>query len=85
MQVSALFIDPQGHYPQLLSDCWDQKRDARAYVGPNPVVAHPPCYLWTNFAALNYSRWGGEHNKPGNDLGCFESALRAVRTWGGAC
>jgi hypothetical protein len=26
-------------------------------------------------AAVNYARWGGEHNKPGNDGGCFTSAL----------
>jgi hypothetical protein len=46
-------------------------------------VAHPPCHLWTNFAALNYKRYGGEHNRPGNDGGCFAAALAAVRICGG--
>lgn len=47
------------------------------------MVAHPPCQLWVNFAALNYKRYGGEHNRPGNDGGCFNSALKSVRRWGG--
>jgi hypothetical protein len=56
---------------------------ARLYDGVLPVVAHPPCQLWGNMAAVNYSRWGGEHNKPGNDGGCFSSALDSVRRCGG--
>jgi hypothetical protein len=48
-----------------------------------PVVAHPPCQLWGNLAAVNYARWGGEHNKPGNDGGCFESAIKSVIRCGG--
>jgi hypothetical protein len=81
--VSALFVDTKGIYPQLVWDCWGKDRDARLYPGSNPVVAHPPCNLWVNYAALNYKRYGGEHNRPGNDGGCFERALRAVRNWGG--
>lgn len=84
MTVAAIFIDPEGPYPKLPDvDCWDESRDARTYAGPHPVVAHPPCQLWVNFAALNFKRWGGEHNRPGNDGRCFMSALLAVRTFGG--
>jgi hypothetical protein len=85
MTVAALYIDPRGPYPKLLGPdlCWDEKRDARTYAGPWPVVAHPPCQLWTNFAHLNFARWSGEHNRPGNDGGCFASALAAVRQYGG--
>jgi hypothetical protein len=82
--IAALFVARDGEYwdrPDV--DAWDIERDARKYAGPHPVVAHPPCQLWVNFAALNYKRYGGEHNKPGNDLGCFESALASVRRWGG--
>jgi hypothetical protein len=39
--------------------------------------------LWVNFAALNFKRYGGEHNRPGNDGGCFISALASVRKFGG--
>jgi hypothetical protein len=82
--IAALFVDPRGVYSNLPGvDVWDEKRDARLYPGPWPVVAHPPCQLWTNFAALNFKRWGGEHNRPGNDGGCFASALESVRAWGG--
>ena len=64
-------------------DLWPEYRDARNYTGPHPVVAHPPCQLWGKFARINYARWGGPHNHPGNDGGCFVSALAAVREYGG--
>lgn len=82
--IAALFVERNGAYfgiPDV--DPWDEARDARKYDGPHPVVAHPPCQLWVNFAALNFKRWGGEHNRPGNDGGCFSSALASVRRWGG--
>jgi hypothetical protein len=60
---------------------WDEARDARRYAGPWPVVAHPPCQRWCQLAPLNASRIEGYH--VGDDGGCFESALAAVRTWGG--
>lgn len=82
--ISALFVAKNGCYYGLENvDPWDEERDARLYAGPWPVVAHPPCNLWVNFAALNFSRYGGEHNRPGNDGGCFASALASVRRWGG--
>lgn len=82
--VAALFVETGGVYFGLPGvDPWDAARDARLYAGPWPVVAHPPCQLWVNFAALNFKRYGGEHNRPGNDGGCFASALASVRRWGG--
>jgi hypothetical protein len=82
--IAALFIDPRGPYPKMSDvDCWDARRDARLYAGPYPVVAHPPCHLWVNLAAVNFKRYGGEHNRPGNDGGCFASALASVRKYGG--
>lgn len=82
--VSALYVDPRGPYPNLLADCWDETRDARLYAGPNPVVAHPPCQRWGRY-------WGGgpmlvgtpKQKQLGDDEGCFRAALRDVRTWGG--
>lgn len=82
--IAALFVQTNGACFGLDGvDPWDEKRDARKYAGPWPVVAHPPCQLWVNFAALNFKRYGGEHNKPGNDGGCFASALACVRRFGG--
>lgn len=84
LRVAALYVEKNGAYFGLPDvDTWDKERDARLYDGPYPVVAHPPCQLWTRFAKVNYVRWGGEHNRPGNDGGAFASALAAVRRWGG--
>lgn len=82
--VAALFVENKGVYSGLKGvDAWDIKRNALNYNGPYPVVAHPPCKLWGKFAKINYLRWGGEHNKPGNDGGLFEHAVRCVRKFGG--
>jgi len=72
--IAALYVERGGVYLGLDGvDPWDESRDARLYAGPWPVVAHPPCERW--------GRWAGE--MAGQDNGCFESALRSVRTWGG--
>lgn len=82
--IAALFVEKYGIYSELKDvELWDKERDARFYMNNYSVVAHPPCQLWTRFAHVNYARWGGEHNKPGNDRGCFQSALINVRRCGG--
>lgn len=84
MKIAALFVQADGCYSNLENvDAWPESRDARLYNLSLPVVAHPPCQLWGNMAAVNYARWGGEHNKPGSDGGCFASALRSVIRCGG--
>lgn len=78
--IAALFVDTKGIYVRMSGiDCWTVERDARKYDAMYPVVAHPPCQLWGKMANVNYARYGGEHNRPGNDGGCFTSALRNVR------
>jgi hypothetical protein len=80
-RVAALYVDPAGVYAGLPDiDLWDEARDARLYGGPWPVVAHPPCARWCQLASVNEARWGA---KIGDDGGCFEAALKAVRTFGG--
>lgn len=82
--VAALFVQPEGVYfndPRF--DPWDEVRDARKYDGEYPVIAHPPCQRWGKLGVANWHRWGGEHNRPGNDGGCFISALESVRRNGG--
>lgn len=90
--VAALFVDPKGVYPQLLgmNRCWDEARDARGYgthyATELPVVAHPPCQLWVNMAAVNWKRYGRQRPAwypGGDDEECFAAALRAVRAYGG--
>lgn len=79
--IAALFVDERGPYVGLPDvDVWGLSRDARTYPGPHPVVAHPPCNVWCQLAAINEARYG---HKVGDDGGCFAAALAAVRRWGG--
>ncbi len=80
--IAALFVEGGGVYsgrPDVVT--WDVTRDARNYCGTYPVVAHPPCQRWGRF-------WHGSPRRPhqfrlGDDGGCFNAALLAVRLWGG--
>lgn len=80
--IAALYVEKDGCYFGLEGvDPWDQARDARQYVGPWPVVAHPPCERWGRY-------WNGGPSArvkrlKGDDGGCFAAALAAVRAWGG--
>lgn len=80
--IAALFVETDGcYFGQAGVDPWDIDRDARAYAGPHPVVAHPPCQRWGRF-------FHGSTRKPhqyrlGEDGGCFAAALTAVRNYGG--
>ena len=79
--IAALYVATGGCYFGLEGvDPWDEARDARAYDGPWPVVAHPPCQRWCRLAGLIEARWG---HKRGDDGGTFAAALAAVRTFGG--
>lgn len=76
--VAALFVDANGIYSVLPGvDVWSKDRDARAYMGPFPVVAHPPCERWGRWW------WADGSDAPGNDEGCFVAALSAVERFGG--
>jgi len=85
MKISALFVIKNGPYFGIdFIDPWDELRDARNYNGPHPVIAHPPCERWGRY-------WSGgpmlagtsKAKKLGDDKGCFEAALNAVRKYGG--
>lgn len=81
LPIAALYVTKGGSYYGLEGvDPWDEERDARLYDGPYPVVAHPPCAAWCRLAGFRESRHG---LKRGEDGGCFEAALNAVRTFGG--
>lgn len=83
--IAALYVASDGPYFGLSDvDPWDEARDARQYAGPHPVIAHPPCQRWGRMwrgSPINIKR--GIVEKLGDDGGCFESALKSVRRWGG--
>lgn len=75
--IAALYVETDGAYFGLEGvDPWDEKRDARLYDGPFPVVAHPPCARWSIMGNCRGYR-------DGKDGGCFEHALSCVRRFGG--
>lgn len=84
--IAALYVENGGSYYGLPGvDPWDMERDARKYPGPHPVVAHPPCQRWGKmwFGQPLAVKKTGVRKIKGDDDGCFEAALNAVRTWGG--
>lgn len=80
--VAALYVATNGcYFGQPGVEPWDIHRDARAYGGPHPVVAHPPCERWGRY-------WSGGPSAKvkrtkGDDGGCFAAALASVRRFGG--
>jgi hypothetical protein len=84
--IAALYVETGGSYYGLAGvDPWDEARDARSYAGPYPVVAHPPCQRWGKLWAGQplAIKLTGERKRKGDDGGCFEAALGAVRRFGG--
>jgi hypothetical protein len=80
--IAALYVEKNGPYYNLAGvDPYDRERDARRYAGPYSVVAHPPCERWGRY-------WSGGPSAKirrlkGDDGGCFDRALWAVRNFGG--
>lgn len=86
MTIAALYVETDGAYFGLDGiEPWDQIRDARQYDGPHPVIAHPPCPRWGPmwFGSPLVVKRTGVRKVKGDDGGCFEAALAAVRKFGG--
>lgn len=48
--VAALCVSGRSIYKHLPGvECFDRRRDARSFDGSTPVVAHPPCRLWSKY------------------------------------
>jgi hypothetical protein len=75
--VAALYVDVEnGPYSKIPGvDCWGVERDARAYEGLYPVVAHPPCGPYGRFWWRYKGGEGGEE--------CARLAVEDVRRCGG--
>lgn len=80
--IAALYVETDGCYANVPGvDVWDEKRDARLYAGPYPVVAHPPCQRWGRMAHGGPSAPGTR--TVGEDGGCLAAALDALAEFGG--
>ena len=72
--IAALYVDRLGPYPSMPGvECWDEKRNAKLYDGPYPVVAHPPCGPWSKLRHLCTKQ----------DASCGPRAFEQVRALGG--
>lgn len=47
--VSVLWVNRPTVYRWFGLDLWDISRDANQYVGPGPIIAHPPCGPWGKY------------------------------------
>lgn len=84
--IAALYVETNGSYFNLPGiDPWDEKRDARKYDGPYPVIAHPPCQRWGKMwmGRPSYVAQTGIRKVKGDDGGCFAAALAFARKCGG--
>lgn len=59
-------------------ECFDIDRDARTFDGGMPVVAHPPCRLWSAFCAHQ-----AKSNNPDAERALGVFCVEQVRAWGG--
>lgn len=74
MRIPVLYADERGPYAaDARFSVWGQRRDARRYAGPLPVIAHPPCGHWGRYRSV-CQQAGGD---------CGPIAFRQVREWGG--
>jgi hypothetical protein len=74
--VAVLFARADSIYKTLPGvDVWDAHRDARGYPGTAPVVAHPPCRLWSRLSVFAKA--------PPEEKELAHFALNQARQYGG--
>ena len=74
-RVSVLFVRPDSIYKMMNLDCWDEERDAMKFMGTNPVVAHPPCRLFSKMSHFSTAQIAEKQ--------CAFRAIAIVRKNGG--
>jgi hypothetical protein len=74
--IAVLFARADSIYKTMPEcDVYDINRDARTWIGGCPVVAHPPCRAWGQFAMFA---------KPREDEKALAPwAINQIREWGG--
>lgn len=75
-RIAALYVKRNTIYRRLPGvDCFDVSRDARSFAGGVPVIAHPPCRLWSRMSHLS--------SAPESERLLALHAVEQVRTCGG--
>ena len=76
--ADVLWVAPHSAYRDLVPPerIWDERRDARTYAGPGPIIAHPPCGPWTRIR-------GGFMRPCEQDAEDGRIAMELVHRWGG--
>jgi hypothetical protein len=72
--VAVLWCAPRSNYWDLMQRCdvYTERRNARTYAGPWPVICHPPCGPWGKYKA---------NCRQSKDDGIL--AMEFVHRWGG--
>lgn len=74
--VAALFVRADSVYKTMDGvDAWDETRNALTWPGGCPVVAHPPCQLWSRLRAFS--------TRPIQERDLAPWTVSIVRAWGG--
>jgi len=74
--VTALFCRHDSIYRTFANvDVWDAQRDAQRWTGGSPIIAHPPCRLWSSLAHMSTA--------PTEEKELTLWAVGQVRRWGG--
>ena len=74
--IAVLFARPDSIYKTLPGcDVYDEARDARSWPGGSPLIAHPPCRLWSRMRRFSTA--------PAAEKGLALWGLEQVKRYGG--
>lgn len=75
-KVPVLFVHQRSNYKKVPGfDCYDENRNALTYTGSCPVIAHPPCRLWSRLRSFS--------NAPASEKNLAIWSINLVRKIGG--
>lgn len=75
-KVPVLFVHSKSNYKKIAGfDCYDENRNALNYKDSLPVIAHPPCRLWSKLRKFS--------NAPGSEKSLAIWSINLVRKVGG--
>jgi len=74
--VAVLFAHNESHYKGVPGvDVWDAERNALQWPGGTPIIAHPPCRLWSRLRYFSTA--------PRIEKAYAVWAIEQARRWGG--